>query len=216
MEPLRVGVLASGRGSNLQAILDASRAGDLDVRVTVVLSDHADALALARARDAGVPTIFVDPDERSREDHEAEVAAHLDDYQVDLVCLAGYMRILTPLLVERYAGRMVNIHPSLLPAFPGLHAQRQALEAGVRIAGCTTHLVTTEVDGGPILLQAAVPVLPDDDEDALAARILEEEHRIYPRTLQLFAEDRVHVEDGRARIDGAEELGDLPTLRWAP
>jgi phosphoribosylglycinamide formyltransferase-1 len=198
---LRLGVLASGRGSNLQAILDAIAAGRCPARVAVVISDRKDAAALERARRAAVPAVHVDPRAHpDRRAFDAAVAAALDGHRVELVCLAGFMRVLTPEFVRRYRGRVLNVHPALLPAFPGLHAQRQALEHGVKVAGATVHLVDEGVDTGPILLQAAVPVLEDDTEEALAARILGEEHRLYPEAIRLVAEGRVEVTGRRARI----------------
>lgn len=197
---LTLGVLASGSGTNLQAILDACKARRIDAQVVLVLSDKRDARALDRARAAGVQAHHVDPQGRSREEHDAHMAEHLEDLGVQLVCMAGYMRLVTPVLLRAFPDRVVNIHPALLPAFPGLHAQRQALRAGVRIAGCTTHLVDEQVDHGPILLQAAVPVLPDDTEESLSVRILAQEHVLYPSTIQLFAEGRVDVRDGKAAI----------------
>lgn len=223
MSRLRVGVLASGRGTNLQSILDASEAGEITADVVAVASDNGDAPALERAERHGVPHRFVDPAGLPREDHEDQVAAFLETHDVELVCLAGYMRLLTSGFLQRFPQRVVNIHPSLLPAFKGLAAQEQAWEYGVRIAGCTTHIVTEEMDHGPVLLQAAVPVLQDDDADTLAARILEKEHEIYPATVQLFAEDRVRVEGRRAIIEGGEaeagrDVDDAatPSLVWPP
>ena len=187
-------VLVSGRGSNLQAILDAK----LPLRVVAVLSNDPSAPALDRARAAGVPTVAIDHRRfADRAEFDRELAAALDRFQPDLVALAGFMRVLGDAFVERYAGRMVNIHPSLLPAFPGLHTHRRALEAGVRLHGCTVHFVTSALDMGPIIIQAAVPVRPDDDEASLAARVLEQEHRIYPQALAWLATGRVVLRDGR-------------------
>lgn len=197
---LRLGVLASGGGTNLQALLDACTARRIEAQVVLVASDRADARALERARGAGVQAAFVDPGGKTHEEHDAEVLALLGEARVELVCLAGYMRILTPGFVRAFPDRIVNIHPALLPSFPGLHAQRQAWEHGVKIAGCTTHLVDEQVDHGPILMQAAVPVLEDDTEESLRRRILAQEHVIYPATIQLFAEGRVRVEGRRAHI----------------
>jgi phosphoribosylglycinamide formyltransferase-1 len=200
---LKVGVLASGRGSNLGAILDASRTGTLDAEVAVVLSDVADAQALMRARDAGVPALHCDPGRfrtKLTPEAEAEYADVLARHGVQIVALAGFMRILHDAFLNRFPGRVVNIHPSLLPAFPGLHAQEQALAYGVRHAGATVHFVDAGVDAGPVILQAVVPVLPDDTAESLSARILEQEHRIYPEALQLIAEGRVVVEGRRVRI----------------
>jgi len=191
---LRVGVLASGRGSNLQALLDAGARADYPARVVVVVSDREDARALARARAAGVSSLFVNPkDHGDRAAYDAVLTKTLEHHEVGLVCLAGFMRILSPVFVRAWQGRLMNIHPSLLPAFPGLHAQRQALDHGVRIAGATVHFVDEGVDTGPIVLQAAVPVEATDTEETLAARILIEEHRIYPEAVRLFAEGRLHV-----------------------
>ena len=191
---LRVGVLASGRGSNLQALLDAGSRADYPARVVVVVSDREDARALARARAAGVSSLFVNPkDHGDRAAYDAVLTKTLEHHEVGLVCLAGFMRILSPVFVRAWQGRLMNIHPSLLPAFPGLHAQRQALHHGVRIAGATVHFVDEGVDTGPIVLQAAVPVEATDTEETLAARILIEEHRIYPEAVRLFAEGRLHV-----------------------
>ncbi len=184
---LRVGVLISGRGSNLASLTAACAAPGFPARIVLVVSNRADAGGLARA--GGVPAVVVDdrPYGRDRAAHEAAVDAALRAAGVELVCLAGYMRVLTPFLVQGWAGRMLNIHPSLLPAFPGLHTHRRALEAGVTLHGCTVHRVTEVLDGGPILAQAAVPVLPGDTEPVLAARVLAQEHRIYPAALLAVA-----------------------------
>ena len=191
---LRVGVLASGRGSNLQALLDAGSRADYPARVVVVVSDREDARALARARAAGVSSLFVNPkDHGDRAAYDAVLTKTLEHHEVGLVCLAGFMRILSPVFVNAWQGRLMNIDPSLLPAFPGRHAQRHALDHGLRIAGATVHFVDEGVDTGPIVLQAAVPVEATDTEETLAARILIEEHRIYPEAVRLFAEGRLHV-----------------------
>lgn len=200
-EPLRVGVLASGRGSNLQAILDAIDAGRLAARVVVVVSDRADAQALDRARRHGAKAVFVDPRQHpDREAFDRAVLAVLDEHKVELVCLAGFMRLLTPGFIAAYRHRILNIHPALLPSFPGLHAQRQALAYGAKISGATVHFVDEGVDTGPIILQAAVPVLDDDTEETLSARILAEEHKIYPRAIQLFVEGRLEIQGRRVII----------------
>ena len=196
MKRLKVGVLASGRGSNLQAIIDRSLAGDIDVEVVVVLSDVPDAHALERARRAGIPALHVPPGPfRTKLTPEAETryAEVLEEHGAELVALAGFMRILHDGFLERYAGRVVNVHPALLPSFPGLHGPRQAVEYGVKWSGATVHFVDAGVDTGPIILQAAVPVMEDDTEDSLAARILEQEHRIYPEALQLIAHRKLRV-----------------------
>ena len=191
---LRVGVLVSGRGSNLQALLDAGTRSGYPARVVVVISDREDARALERAATAGVPGIFLNPkDHGDRADFDMALTAILERSEVGLVCLAGFMRILSPAFVGTWRGRLMNVHPSLLPAFPGLHAQRQALQHGVKVAGATVHFVDEGVDTGPIILQAAVPVLPDDTEESLGARILIEEHRMYPEAVRLFAEGRLGV-----------------------
>lgn len=201
---LAVGVLASGRGSNLQAIIDATRAPDFPARVAVVVSDRERAQALERAATAGLPAVHLSPkDFTDRAAYDAAVAATLEAHGVGLVCLAGYMRILSPPFVRRFAGRILNVHPSLLPAFPGLHPQRQALEHGVRVAGATVHFVDDGVDTGPIVFQASVPVLTGDTEASLAARILEVEHRLYPAAIRLFAEGRLRVAGRHVVIEEA-------------
>lgn len=201
MKKLRLGVLASGRGSNLQAIIEATQNGRLEAEVAVVVVDKAGAYARERARQAGISEYFVDGAAYpTRQAHEGEIVAILKQHGVELVCLAGYMRIVTPILLDAFRDRIINIHPSLLPAFPGMNAQRQAWEYGVRYAGCTVHFVEEEVDTGPIILQAVVPVLPDDTAEILADRILEEEHRIYVKAVQLYAEGRLEIEGRRIRI----------------
>ena len=202
-DPLQLAVLASGRGSNLGAILDACRREEFPARVVVVVSDRERAPALERAAGAGVAAVFVDPKAYGdRAAYDGALLAILEDYRPGLVCLAGFMRLLTPAFVRAWAGRLVNIHPSLLPAFPGLHSQRQALEYGAKVAGATVHFVDEGVDTGPIILQASVPVRPDDTEDSLAARILVQEHRLYPEAIRLFAEGRLVI-TGR-RVDAKE------------
>ena len=180
-----IGVLISGRGSNLQAIIDAIRDGRLDARIAVVISNRADAHGLERARQAGIETVVRDHKAwPSREAYEAVLVGDLRARDVGLVCLAGFMRLLGATFVAAFPNRILNIHPALLPSFPGLHAQRQAVDHGVKISGVTVHLVDTNLDAGPIVMQAAVPVLDDDTEDTLADRILVEEHRIYPEAIQ--------------------------------
>jgi phosphoribosylglycinamide formyltransferase-1 len=202
---LRVGVLASGRGSNLQSIIDASEAGKLDAAVVVVVSDKRDAYALERARRHGIPPAFVDPKGHgSREAFDDAITAVLTEHQVELICLAGFMRILTPGFINRFRHRIMNIHPALLPSFPGLHGQAQALGHGVKFSGCTVHFADEGVDTGPIIIQAVVPVFDDDTEDALAARILKYEHQIYPRAIQLYAEGRLKVVGRRVFCQGSE------------
>ncbi len=194
----RVGVLISGRGSNLQAIIDAIRGGRLEAAIAVVVSNRGGAQGLERARDAGIPTVHLDPKSYpDRDAYDRAIADELTRRRVDVVCLAGYMRLVGRALLEAFPDRILNIHPSLLPAFPGLDAQQQALEHGVRIAGATVHLVTDELDGGPIVMQSAVPVLPDDTVDSLSARILIEEHRIYPEAIRMLLEGGWSVEGRR-------------------
>jgi phosphoribosylglycinamide formyltransferase 1 len=202
---LRLGVLASGRGSNLQAVIDAIESGIVQARVAVVISNKKDAQALERARTHGVTDVYLDPRPYAgmidkREAYDREVLDILRKHEVDLVLLAGYMKIVTPVLIDAYRNRMMNIHPSLLPSFPGLDAQKQTLEWGAKVTGCTVHFVTEGVDEGPIILQATVPVLEADSPETLAARILVEEHIIYPRAVQLYADGRLHVEGRRVRI----------------
>lgn len=204
---IRIGVLVSGSGSNLQAILDGCAAGRIDGQVAVVLSDKVDAYGLERARAAGVEAIFVDPAAfTSKKAYNEALRDLLVAHQVELVCLAGYLRIVREPLLSAFAGRMLNIHPSLLPAFKGLDAQEQALEYGVRIAGCTVHFVWPGLDDGPIILQAAVPVFGEDTVATLRERILVEEHRLYPEAIQLFAQGRLRVEGRRVVVSGSPDV----------
>jgi phosphoribosylglycinamide formyltransferase-1 len=205
---LRLGILASGRGSNLQAIIDAIEAGKLSAEIAVVVSNKQDAPALGRARRHRVPDVFLDPkpfanDPTPREAYDRAILEVLRKHDVELVLLAGYMKIVTPILIEAYRHRMMNIHPSLLPAFPGLDVQKKALEWGVKLAGCTVHFVTEGVDEGPIIIQAAVPVLEGDTVETLSDRILHEEHRIYPRAVQLYAEGKLRVDGRQVQILGS-------------
>lgn len=194
-------VLISGRGSNLEAIV---RAG-IPARIAGVISNRADAAGLGLAARSGLPTAVVDDRFfRSREAFDDALAKAINLHAPDLVALAGFMRILSDGFVRRYEGRLLNIHPSLLPAFPGLHTHRHALEEGVKVHGCTAHFVTVQLDRGPIIVQAAVPVRPSDTEETLAARVLRQEHRIYPLALRWFVEDRLIVENGLVRVSGAE------------
>jgi phosphoribosylglycinamide formyltransferase-1 len=198
---LAVGVLASGRGSNLQAILDACARPEFPARVVVVISDREQAVALERARAAGVDAVWVNPkDFADRESFDLALVHELTTRGIGLVCHAGFMRILSPAYVRAFVGRALNIHPSLLPAFPGLHAQRQALEHGVKVTGVTVHFLDEGVDTGPIVLQAAVPVEPDDTEETLATRILVQEHRLYPEAIRLFAEGRLQIRGRRVIV----------------
>jgi phosphoribosylglycinamide formyltransferase-1 len=196
----RIGVLISGRGSNLQALIDAAGTGALGGEIAVVVSNVETAAGLDRARRAGIPAHFRDHRGRPRDEFDREVLALLAAHQVDLVCLAGFMRRLSSLFIRAYPGRILNVHPSLLPAFPGLEPQRQALAYGARVSGATVHLVDEELDSGPILLQEAVPVREDDTEATLAARILEVEHRLYPLAARILLEGRYRVEGRRVRL----------------
>jgi phosphoribosylglycinamide formyltransferase-1 len=194
-----LGILISGRGSNLQAIIDAIKEGRLNARVGVVVSNRGDAQGLERAGNAGVPTAVFDHKAfPSREAFDERVLEELRKYEVDLVCLAGFMRLLSPVLVRAFPNRILNIHPALLPAFPGLHGQRQALDYGVRVSGATVHIVDEKLDHGAILLQTAVPVKDDDTEESLSARILKEEHRLYPEAVGLLLDGRFRFEGRRA------------------
>jgi phosphoribosylglycinamide formyltransferase 1 len=191
---LPIGVLISGSGTNLQSIIDAIEARALDARIAVVVSNKADAYGLARAQKHNIDTAVLEHKAfPSREAYDQAVMDILQRCGVELVVLAGFMRLLSPLFIKTYSNRIMNIHPALLPAFPGLHVQKKALEHGVRFSGCTVHFVNDECDDGPIIMQAVVPVFPDDDESALAARILKQEHRIYPRAIQLYTQGRLHV-----------------------
>lgn len=198
-----IGVLVSGSGTNLQSIIDAIEAKRLDAEIEVVLSNKADAYGLVRAQNHGIATEVLDHKQfPSREAYDQAVVDQLRARGVELVVLAGFMRLLSPVFVKAYSNRIMNIHPALLPAFPGLHVQKKALEHGVRFSGCTVHFVNEECDEGPIIIQAVVPVFPDDSEESLAARILKQEHRIYPRAIQLYAEGRLRVEGRRVLVDG--------------
>lgn len=200
MSRVPVGVLLSGRGSNLQALLDACATPGFPARVAVVISNRAQAGGLERARAAGVPTRVVSHQARTREDFEQQLVATLRDYAVRWVCLAGFMRLLTPHFLAAFPNRVLNIHPSLLPAFPGRDAQGQAFRAGVRVSGATVHLVDAGTDTGPIVLQGAVGVRATDTEDVLRERILQMEHQLYPRALRLAVEGRISVQGAVARL----------------
>lgn len=200
---LSIGVLASGRGSNLQAIIDAVESKRLSARIVCVISDKKDAQALDRARQHGAKAIFLDPrGYDSRQDYDQALVECLRSHEVELVCLAGFMRILSPAFVQAFPGQILNIHPSLLPSFPGLKVQRKALEHGVKFSGCTVHFVTEEVDAGPIVIQASVPVLDGDTEESLSERILAEEHKIYPQAIQWIADGRLKLEGRRVLLRG--------------
>ena len=202
---VRLGVLVSGRGSNLQAIIDAIEGKGLSAEIAVVLSNKQAAGGLEKARVHGAPAVWLDPKPfagrpNSREAYDRAVLEVLQKHEVDLVLLAGYMKIVTAVLVSAYENRMMNIHPSLLPSFPGLDVQKKAIDHGCKIAGCTVHFVTEGVDEGPIIIQAAVPICEGDTPETLAARILEHEHRIYPRAIQLYAEGKLRVEGRRVAV----------------
>ena len=210
-DKLRVAVLISGRGSNLQALLDACVAPDFPAEIRLVISNVAGVYGLERAAAAGVATRIIDHRGfASRPAFDAALDAALRDVDAELVCLAGFMRLLTPWFAEQWRDRLINIHPALLPSFKGLHTHRRALETGVKLHGCTVHFVTPELDDGPIIVQAAVPVLPNDDEDSLAARVLAAEHRIYPLALKLIGERRVTIDGRVVRLRDAATP--LPTL----
>jgi phosphoribosylglycinamide formyltransferase 1 len=199
----RIGVLLSGRGSNLQAIIEAIAEKRLDAQIALVISNTMDAKGIGRARQAGVETLVLDHHDKTkfpaREDYDRELVRQLKARHVELVCLAGFMRLLSHVFIDAFPSAILNIHPSLLPSFPGINAQYQAWEHGVKYSGVTVHLVTVELDGGPIVLQQAVPVRDDDDSDTLAARILEQEHRLYPEAIQI-------VLDGKWRVEGRRFL----------
>jgi len=198
---LPLGILVSGRGSNMEAIAEAIEKGELPARINIVISDRAEAQALERARKRGLKTFFLNPrDFSTREEYDLALAQLCLQEGVELVVLAGFMRILTPAFLEKFPLRVINIHPSLLPAFPGLNAQRQAWEYGVKYSGCTVHFVDKGVDTGPIIAQAVVPVLDHDTPETLAERILVEEHRLYPQVIRWLAEGRVKLEGRRVRI----------------
>jgi phosphoribosylglycinamide formyltransferase-1 len=198
-----IGVLVSGNGTNLQALIDAIAAGSLHARIAVVISNVSDARGLDRARAHGLPTVVLrHRDAPTREAYDTELVAALRAHGVALVVLAGFMRLVSPVLLNAFPNRVVNVHPALLPAFPGLHAERQALEHGARLTGVTVHFVDEETDHGPILAQAAVPILPNDTEETLHARIQRQEHRLYPLAIQLIAEGRVRLEGRRVVVAG--------------
>ena len=202
---LRVTTLISGRGSNLAALLAAHAAGELPVEFSAVISNRADAAGLETARTRGIAVRVVPHREyATRDAFEAALIDSIEHFAPDLVVLAGFMRVLTARFVERYAGRLINIHPSLLPMFPGLHTHERALAAGCKLHGATVHFVTAELDHGPIVIQAAVPVLPDDDASSLAARVLAQEHLIYPRAVRWIAEGRLVLADGIVRVRDPE------------
>jgi len=200
---LKIGVLVSGRGSNLQAMIDAIEAKKIKAEIAVVISNVPGVMALERANKHGIKAVVIDSSEHSdKSSYEKQVIKALEENNVGLVCLAGYMKLLSPELVHHFRGRIMNIHPALLPAFPGLHVQKKALEHGVKYSGCTVHFVDEGCDTGPIILQAVVPVLDGDTEETLSARILEQEHKIYPEAIRLFSEGKLKIEGRRVRVIG--------------
>ena len=209
MNKVRLGVLISGGGSNMQSIIDRIEEGRLSAEVAVVISNDANAFGLKRAEKHGLPHLAIDHREfNSREAFDKRLTEELLRHHVDLVVLAGFMRLLTPVLLEAFPHRVMNIHPALLPSFPGTHVWQDQLDHGVRFAGCTVHFVDAGMDTGPIIIQAVVPVLGSDDADTLAARILKQEHRIYPQAIQLYAEGRLRVDNKRVIIDPPLDLQD--------
>jgi len=203
---ISLGVLVSGRGSNLQAIIDSINNGKLDAKIEIVISDVKDAYALERAKKNNIKNIFLDPKTYvSKQEFENEVIRLLKENNVGLICLAGFMKVLSSNFVKEFKNRILNIHPSLLPLFPGLHVQKKALEHGVKFSGCTVHFVDEDVDTGPIIIQAVVPIFDNDTEEILSERILKEEHKIYPKAIQLIAEDRVTIKGRSVFVKNVEE-----------
>ena len=205
MRRVRIGVLASGGGTNLQAIIDACERGEIDGDVAVVISNMPDAYALERARKHRIDAYSFPHKGMTREQHEADIIACLEQHQVDLLCLAGYLRMLTPVLIDKYAGRMMNTHPALLPSFGGegmhgLRVHQAVLDHGCKVSGCTIHFVSLEVDGGPIILQKAVPVQEGDTAETIQERVLKEEHKLFPRAVQLYAQGKLKIEGRKVRI----------------
>ena len=197
----RIAVLLSGRGSNFRAIHEAILSGAINADISLVFSNKAEAAGLQTARERGLDAVSLDPKPfADKEDYDKAIVQEIRKRDIDLVCLAGYMKIITPTFCREYKNRIMNIHPALLPAFPGLHVQQKAIDWGARFSGCTTHFVAEEVDMGPIILQSAVPVLQDDTEETLSARILVEEHKIYPESVRLFFEGRIEVRGRRVFI----------------
>lgn len=196
----KLGILLSGRGSNFEAIARNVQAGKIPAEIAVVISNKEEALGLVTARNLGLATRFIPSKGKEREAFDREVVAVLREFQVDLVCLAGFMRILSPYFIREFPGRILNIHPALLPCFPGVEAQKQALDYGVKFTGCTVHIVDEGVDTGPIVCQAVVPILDDDTVETLAARILKEEHRIYSEAICLLLEDQIRIEGRRTLL----------------
>ena len=210
MREEKLGIICSGRGSNLASIIEAIERGEIPAEIAVVIADKRDAYALERARTKGIPAVaVVYRDYPERADFERAMLDELHAHDVTLVVLAGFMRILSPVFVHAYTGRILNIHPALLPSFPGAHAHRDALAYGVKVSGCTVHFVDEGMDSGPIILQASVPVMEDDTEETLAARVLEQEHRIFPEAIKLYVEDRLRTDGRRVHILPVAEGGSL-------
>ena len=210
MHKVRIGVLVSGRGSNLQAIIDNIGKGLLPAEIAVVISDRPDAYSLERARKHDIPAIHISAKgyRGKRDEYDALLVKELKKNNAELVCLAGFMRIITPTLIKAFSNRILNIHPALLPAFPGLHVQKAALDHGVKFSGCTVHFVDEGMDTGPIIIQAVVPILDNDTEDSLSERILKQEHKIYSRAIQLYAEGRLKIEGRRVLVIGGKTIAD--------
>jgi phosphoribosylglycinamide formyltransferase-1 len=210
MNKIKIAVLVSGRGSNLQAIIDNIEKGALSVELAVVISDQPDAFALERAKKHSIPAVHVSAKglKGKRNEYDALLVKELQKRSVDLVCLAGFMRIISPVLIKAFPNRILNIHPSLLPSFPGLHVQQKALDHGVKFSGCTVHFVDEDMDTGPIIIQAVVPILDSDTEDSLSERILKQEHKIYSRAIQLFAEGRLKIEGRRVLLTDGKQSTD--------
>ena len=209
MKKVKLGVLVSGRGSNLQAIIDNIEKGSLSAEIAVVISDQADAFSLERARNHTIPAVHVSAKgyKGKRDEYDGLLVEELRKRGVELVILAGFMRIITPTLIKAFPNRIMNIHPALLPSFPGLHVQKAAIEHGVRFSGCTVHFVDEGMDTGPIIIQAVVPVLDSDTEDSLSSRILAQEHKIFSRAIQLYAEGRLTIKGRRVFVTGPEDKG---------
>ncbi len=198
---INIGVLASGRGTNLQAIIEAVEEGRIDGKICIAISDNSDSYALKRAKQYDIETQYIDfRSFKNREDYDKKVVEYLKEKKIELVILAGYMRILSPFFINAYKNKIMNIHPALLPSFPGLQVQKKAIDHGVKVSGCTVHFVDEGVDSGPIILQKAVEVKDNDTEESLAERILKEEHQIYPRTIQLFSQGRIVIKGRRVSI----------------
>jgi phosphoribosylglycinamide formyltransferase-1 len=210
MKKVKLGVLVSGRGSNLQVIIDNIERGRLPAEIAVVISDQHDAYALERARKHNISAIHMSATgfKRKRDEYDAFLVTELQKNNVELVCLAGFMRIITPTLIKAFPNRILNIHPALLPAFPGLHVQKAALDHGVKFSGCTVHFVDEGMDTGPIIIQAVVPILDNDTEDSLSERILKQEHKIYSRAIHLYAEGKLKIEGKRVLVTDGKTIAD--------